>query len=411
VKLHKKNMSSKDKDIPLDVIYQKIEKMEEDNECSVHLEEEESSVKREQSEDCCEKKAKKKKKRGCMRRWCTCCGVLTSIAIVIYAIFVLIFSLQTYLSLHQCFDSKENVLKEETFHISHIRNIHFDIVSGFVEVYFHNASTIDVKLWDKSRSALHRDAHTFDSGIKAINSTLNIYSYSPAFNFKSCHHASVEIYIPNAHRRVFSLSGNVKLGSVQIEGTMYSYPGKRSFSNIDITVEMGTIDVNHAILSDSLTLKTDFGSIDVSDIFVNQTVKLQTHTGSISSSLVETKNFNAITQIGCSIHRSLMADTMNVDTKFGYSNVKFPEHLGKEGHISISTEYGKSKLIMGALVNTDFDVSTTKGKETVKNEKCIFYLPIAMSPNYGLCNITEENAKFSKVVMKTTYGNAELVLP
>jgi hypothetical protein len=317
--------------------------------------------------------------------------------------------IHAYLNLNQCFNSKENVLKEHSFDAINIKNIHFDIVSGFVGVYFDNRSTIDIKIWDKSRSGLHRDVNTFDSGIKTDNHSINIHSYSPAFDLKSCHHAEVEIYIPTHFHKLISLSGTVKLGYVQIEGDGVN---NRKFSSIDITVEMGAIEVLKTILSDSLTLKTDIGAIDVLDVIAPQSVNLQTHTGSINTNIVITKKYNAVNTFGCSIHQDVVADVVEITTKYGYSHFENPTTFGTNLDIIMNTEYGHSKLYLTGS-NVDFHVNTKKGEViideddgwTCKIEKS------SLTSSTGKCTLDSSSSiTTSKVNMFTQYGEAELII-
>jgi len=412
-------------DIQLDVIYTKIKDTEleetkvkenliEKEEVSIKLEENDESERKssDKEESCCEKK---KKKINCFRGLCACIGLLTTLSILVYTLGILTFMIRMHLDIKQCFDSKENSVKQSTISAMNIENIHFDVLTGFVYISYHNESTFDIKLWDKARTKLYVDEHTFDSGIVVVNNSIRIHSYSPAFTTKSCHHASVEIYIPNKYPKEISITGNVQLGYVVFEG---SFEKKSSLSNINIAVEMGIIDVSNTILTKSLSLKTELGSIVVSDVITTESVKLQTHIGSIRSNTVLTKKFYAMTYIGCSCNHDIVADFVELVTQFGYTTSTYPQSFGSEMEINMKTGYGRSYLKLFSS-NLTFDIATTKGKVKVSQNgadiregwNCTL-LESTHNLMNGNCStpilspVTHSSAK--RVHMKTQYGVAKL---
>jgi len=324
----------------------------------------------------------------------------------------IIFMIRMHLDLNQCFNSKENSVKQSTTSAMNIDNIHFDVLTGNVYISFHDESTFDIKLWDKARSKLHVDANTFDSGIVVVNNSIRIHSYSPAFTPKSCHHASVEILIPAKYSKEISITGNVKLGYVVVEGI---YEKRSSFSDVIISVEMGRIEVSNSILSKSLSLTTEMGSITVSDVIAPESVKLQTHIGSIQSSTVLTKKFIAMAYIGCSCHKDIVADFVEIDTQFGYTTSIYPQSFSSDMEINMKTEYGSSSLELISS-NVTFDVAATKGIVFVSQHnddigwECKFakYNEILKTGNCSTTTISVPPSIKKRVHMKTQYGVSDL---
>jgi len=402
-------------DIPLNVVYQRVEVEDEvvEVEKKDTLEEEkEVSLEVSKSDDCEEKKekCKKKWKRGVCYRTCACFGMFTAMMILINAIVISSLSIRMYMSLNQCFHSKENVLKEAKIHDNGIDRINIDVVSGFVHVKFHEKNDIIVRIWNNARTKAYINEETFDSGYShVVNSSLNIHAITPAFNFKSCEHSSIEVLIPENHPKLLTISGKVKLGMVKIEG-LY----QKSVSNIDFTVEVGKIKV-HNIVSKSLSLSTELGVIKVADTIISHDTKLQSHTGLIKTRDLFTKTLTSVNQIGCSMHSYLVADDAKVETKFGYSKVYRASSLGKEIDLQINTEYGKSTLVSDSK-NIDFKLGTNKGKLKViyDDESWVCKIDKSIIHKNGKCNTlkagTHDELSKLKLGMNTKYGKTKLVI-
>jgi len=397
-----KKMSSKE-EIQLDVIYQKVEDQVdlEDNPVVVTP----VSIKEEEKECCTEKREKCKRRRFCHNA-CACFGMFTSILIVVYMICVFAVSLRLYNNLHQCFHSKENIYKESSIVDKHINNIHFDVVSGFVFVEFHNKSDIFIRVWDNARSMAHVDSNTFDSGVAISNSSIIIHSVTPAFNFRSCQHAKIEVYIPLDYPQLISINGLVKVGMVHIEGS-----GK-SLANVDVKVEIGKIYVKHTV-AHKVSLTTELGLIRAKDILAPQT-KIESHTGIIRTHDIFAMNFQSTNQFGCSMHHNLNAQQAKLDTKFGFSVVDKASSLGDLLEINMNTEYGKQLLKVDAK-NVIFNLGTTKGRMKVKYEEDDWNCKLdktSISSMTGVChppaNTTSKGAV--KVGMNTKYGKASLIV-
>jgi len=246
-----------------------------------------------------------------------------------------------------------------------------------------------------------------------VDNSIRIHSYSPAFTSKSCHHASVEIKIPAKYSKDISVTGNVQLGYVVVEGEIEMK--KTTFSNIDIAVEMGLIEVSNAILTKSLSLKTELGSIFVSDVVTPDSIKLQTHIGSIHTNSLLSKKFYAMTYIGCSCNHHIVADAVELVTQFGYSTFTYPQPFGNQMEIEMKTGYGRSYLELLSY-NLTFDVSTTKGKTKVsqhgKNIKdgwnCTLVESSKNIVNGNCYTPNPVTSNSNRVHMKTQYGVAKL---
>jgi len=397
-------------EIPLDVIYKRVDEVSVDLEKQVHLSSshEESSVREEEKSSSNEKKRCKRKHR--CRNMCACFGVMTTVWMMFYSMMMLAVMMRLYMNMNQCFHSKENVFKENSIADKNIHHIHLDIVSGFVVVGFHNKSEIEIRVWDKGRSKANVDAKNFDSGVKLNNSTIFIHSITPAFDFRTCQHAEIEIFIPYNYTQKLSLTGLIKLGQFIVQG--YDY--KSSFNNIDVVVELGTIELEH-VFSNSLKLHAEVGGIEISDSIVPETSELSTHIGSIYSNELYTKNLHSVNRFGCNIHQDLTSDIVKVDTKFGYSNVYDVTPLGKGLDLTMNTEYGRSLIFLDSI-NVTFNLGTTKGHLVMEYEDGIWLCKVDKYTNVlmdGKCSLlvpTKSVARPVKIDMNTKYGVANLVV-
>jgi len=394
--------------VSLDVVYERVQEKDEvsvkiDHDSNVELDV--KSVE-ESSSEC-----KKNKKKSVVWNCCACIGIFTSLMIFICSVLMIIVFWRSYLSVKQCFYSKENVLKESSINLNYINNIHFDVITGLVNVGFHNKPTIDIKLWDKARSKFHfhhRQNNTFDSGIVVNNSTITIHSLTSAFNHRSCIHSSIEILIPYNYSRLISLTGNVKLGYVHINGGN----GTTFFSNIDITTTVGKIVVE-SVVANTLHLTTELGAIQVSSAMVAKEVKLNTHMGSIGTSSVYTTDFHATNHYGCSVHHDIIADNVKVETKYGYSSIRESVTFASEQNIFVNTHYGNSILSLDTN-EVNFTISTPKGNSLLEYDDDYWTCKVNKSQFSSLNgNCIIQQTKVKKLVnldMRTKYGYSTFIL-
>jgi len=360
-------------------------------------------------EKCCENKEKcrKARKRFC-RKACACFGVFTSICCLIYFVIVVSVMIRVGTNLKQCFHSKDNVFKESSIVDRHISQINLNIVSGFVSIEFEDRTDIFIRVWDNARSGQFVESNTFDSGVAINNSAVLIHSISPAFNFISCLHAKVEIFIPNSYHHNLSINGNVKVGMVKIEGNGNKLVG------IDINVELGKIHVEGVITSNTLSLTSEVGYIKVQDVDARKDAKIQSHTGIIRTNDLKAKNFASSAQFGCSRHHSLKADVAKLDTRFGFQFVDRISPRDNDVDIHMNTEYGKSFIIIDSA-NVNFTMGTSKGHMTVEYEdedwdcKVDKSSPVFMN---GKCKdfSNKKDKSTVKIDMNTKYGSSKVIV-
>jgi len=317
--------------------------------------------------------------------------------------------MKVYKNLNQCFHSKESIYKESTIADKHITQIHFDIIAGRVHIGFHNKSTFDIRVWDMFRSLSLVDPKTFDSGVSLNNSIINIHSVTPAFNFKSCQHAFIEILVPNNYSHI-SLTGTVKMGLIQIQGNGHGI----SFSNIDIVVDVGAIEIKH-VMSYSLSLAAELGAVKVSDTIVPIGVKLHTRTGIIRTNDLITKSIHSINDFGCSMHHDLVADNARFDTRFGWNSVHRPTSLTSKFNISMNTEYGRSLILLDSN-EVNFTLGTKKGSMVIEYEddrwNCHLDKQSTASLN-GNCSPkkpTKIKGSSAKIDINTKFGLSNLIV-
>jgi len=327
-------------------------------------------------------------------------------------------SVHVYMNMKQCLHSKENVYRESVIVNGNINKIDFNIISGIVNIRFHNSSNILVKVWDNARSRSYVDQNTFDSGVTLKDSTISIHSITPAFDLKSCIHAKVEVFIPFNHPQQISLTGIVKAGMVHIQGK------KGKLGKVDITVEMGRVDIEN-IEAQSLSVLTDLGSISVDVAIISQNVRLQAHTGGIKTFGIISNTFHSLAQFGYTLHYHLKALNSVVNTKFGFSKVvrssidiSVPENVHSntinENELSMKTEYGRSILHLKSQ-NVDFQLLNTKGHMLVEYEDeftCTLANNTSLTQMIGKCTPKIEHfiKSTTKVVIETKYGESNLVV-
>jgi len=401
-------------DIRLDVIYQElkdVEKQEKSEEIELdQIKSEEVSVNQdndcEKKEDDCCKENKKKRRRAC-RSLCACFGTFTFIMMIVYSIIFLSVSVRVYMNMKQCFHSRDNIYKESSIVDKHVNQIHFDVVSGIVNVGFHNKPNIFIRVWDNARSKEHLEANSFDSGVSINNTVIMIRSVTSAFNFNSCKHAKIEIFIPNSYHQLIAITGTVKLGWVNINGN------GSALGNVEVKVEVGKLSIEQVSVSSHLNLNTDLGLIKVWGVAATESAAIHSHTGIIRTYDVITKNFQTTSQFGCSKHSNLIADVVKLDTKFGFATVDsiYPNLV--ETELSMKTEYGRSELYLDSS-EVNFKMGTTKGNMIVdyEGDEWVCKVDSSISLMSGKCTSIEKMSTKSlvNIDINTKYGTSFIVV-
>jgi len=318
-------------------------------------------------------------------------------------------SIRVYSSLNNCFNSESYILQESVIN-STINMIQFNVITGFVHIEFHEGSDIEVRLYDRFRSYDRIDRNTIVSGISVNNSVVNIHSESPAFSFYTCQHASVEILIPSSYPTPISISGLVNTGLVKIKGT-----DGVSLSSVDVTVLAGKVEINE-VVAKSIFVSSDLGYVKVKHSIASNDIKLLVKTGSIKTKDLITKDLQAVTQYGGSVHYDVVADKVHVETKWGYSSVIESSPLSSEQKIDIITEYGNNLLVVSSP-KVDFKINTKRGYMVVDYENEIWDCKVhnyTSSILNGQCSPAETTSKqessHSQINLKSTYGNSNLVI-
>jgi len=250
---------------------------------------------------------------------------------------------------------------------------------------------------------------TMSSNVLMDKGLVKITSESPAFNFVSCQHANIEIFIPKNYPKAISFTGYVKTGLVYFYGE-HTLP----VGSVDIVVEAGYIKVLH-LNSQALSLSTEIGAIIVKDTIAAVGMKLTTHTGSIETRDVVTKNLIAETKYGRSIHQGVIADNANVHTNWGYSSVKDILSFEKLQNINIKTGYGESTLITNNP-HVNFTIASKRGEMVLDFEEDSYNCKIFSNSTKvllnGKCHVLDSNApgNKAKISVETDYGISKLVV-
>jgi len=326
--------------------------------------------------------------------------------ILIYMILAFSLTSWLYFYMDKCFNSDDNIYNTSMIH-SQIDRIHFDIVTGFVNVQFHNESFIKIRVGDNARGRSYIEQDTFDSGIVVQNSTIFIHSRTPAFNFRTCFHANIEIFVPYGNTNL-SLSGIVKVGMVHIEGSVM-------INDIDIIVEVGKIEVER-VNPKSISLMSDIGYIELKDSVAFNSIKLQTHTGFIRTKNVTSRNIQTLNLYGYSFHHGMVANNAKLDTKFGYSDISGVLPYSHELDLSVKTEYGNSKLEI-KVNHLQFNLGNTKGQMMLKYDSlwdCT--IDHYYSQMWGNCTLDSNFSQIwrlnssTKVDLNNKYGECQLII-
>jgi len=300
------------------------------------------------------------------------------------------------------FEMKETVFTEDNVH-----RIDFNVISGYVNIGFHDKPHITIRHFDRFKKGHVFDAKNAHSAVTIKNGLINILSENSAFDFSSCQHSSVDVLIPRKYSRPISFTGVVKTGAVFIEGERSIPVGA-----IDVIVEAGYIKADH-LNALALSLSSEIGIIKVKDTLSASGVKLSVQTGSIKSKQIVTKTFSANVKYGLSRHKDLTADFIDVETNMGYTSVKDVSSFEKIHNITVKTVYGKSLLLLNNP-HVAFTMSNKKGNVLIdyKQEeyKCNVFLNKTVNVLGGRCNNYSQKATENQayVSIDTTYGNSEI---
>jgi len=394
-------------EIPLKAVYQRVD-TNEDEEKSIQLDDSSSTNISKEASVCSESSSIEPcpRRAKCVKLF-ACIGVTVTVVSMFWLLLVLAVSIRAYSSLNNCFHSESYLLQESIINTT-VNRIQFSVITGFVHIEFHEGSNIEVRLYDRFRSYDRIDKSTIVSSIKQTNGSILIHSESPAFNFYSCQHASVEILIPASYSSPIAISGFVNTGMVKIKGE-----DGVSLSNIDIIVQAGKVDI-HEVVAKSISVSSDLGCVTVKHSISSSDIKLLVKTGSIKTHDLITKDLQAVTQYGRSIHHDIVADKVHVETKWGYSHVYESSPLSAEQKIELITEYGNNLLYISSP-KVDFNLDTIRGYMVVDYEDQLWDCKVknfTHSLLNGQCtpSHTSDSNTHSKISLKTTYGSSNLVI-
>jgi len=338
---------------------------------------------------------------------CTGVGITLSIVIAIWILVSLIVTVKVVHNVKECVHPKNFEMKEIVYKEDYLHRIDFSVVTGYVNIGFHDKNHVTIKHFDRFKKGF--DPKTSSSTVKMDKGLITIMSETPAFEFSTCQHVSVEVLIPRKYARPITFTGIVKTGAVFIEGERAIPVG-----SVDIIVEVGHIDVKH-LNAHAVSLASEVGYIKVKDVLSASGVKLNVHTGSIKSKQIVTKSFNANVKYGLSRHKDLIADVVNVETNWGYSTVNEVTSFEKLQNVSVMTTYGKSLLLLNNP-HVNFNLSNKKGDLLVdykdKEYKCNVFFNKTVNVLGGKCSILSGNSPSNQayITVDTLYGKSEIVL-
>jgi hypothetical protein len=273
---------------------------------------------------------------------------------------VVVISFRAHSSFKNCFHGESYILQESSINSS-VNKIQFDVITGFVNIDFHDESDIKVRLYDRFRSYDRIDRSTIQSSVSVNNGVVFIQSESPAFNFHTCQHASIEILIPSSLRTPIAIAGVVNTGYVKIQGA-----DGASLSSVELVVQAGKVDLDE-VVAKSIYVSSSIGCLNVKHSIASNYIKLLVQTGSVRTHDIITKDLQAVTQYGRSLHNGIVADKVHVETKWGYNYVVESSPLSNEQTIDVITEYG-SNLLYVSSPKVDFKLNTKKGYLVVDYE-------------------------------------------
>jgi len=328
---------------------------------------------------------------------------------VIWFFVTMIVSLKVYHDVKECVHPSLFEMKQTVFTEDNVHRIDFNVISGYVNIGFHDKPHVTIRHFDRFKKGHVFDAKNAHSTVSINNGLISILSENSAFDFSSCQHSTVDVLIPRKYSRPISFTGVVKTGAVFIEGERTIPVGA-----IDVIVEAGYIKADH-LNALAISLSSEVGIIKVMDTLSASGVKLSVQTGSIKSKQIVTKTFTANVKYGLSSHKDLTADLINVETNMGYSSVKDVSSFEKLQNITVKTVYGKSLLLLNNP-HIAFSMSNKKGNLLIdyKQEeyKCNVFLNKTVNVLGGRCNNFSQKATENQayVSIDTTYGNSEITM-
>jgi len=402
---------------PLTVVYQRLldqpihTQPSEENQSSVMVnsveEESQSSISCSQNEDGSYRHSTKNNDEKIIMKLFSGVGITITIVGLIWFIVSLILTLTVYHDVKECVNPSLFEMKDTDFFENNVHRIDFNVISGYVNIGFHDKPHITVRHFDRYKKGHTFDPKTVNSIVTVNHGLISILSESTAFDYSSCQHTSVDILIPRKYSRAISFTGVVKTGAVFIDGERTVPLGA-----IDIIVEAGLIKANSLNVI-ALSLSSEVGIIKVVDTLSATGVKLNVNTGSINSKHIVTKTFNANVKYGLSRHKDLIADNVNVNINLGYSSMQDISSFEKIQNITLKTVYGNSLLSLNNP-NIHFSMSNKKGNLLIdykENEyKCNVFLNKTINSLEGKCNNYSDKATENQayISVDNNYGNSKI---
>jgi len=334
-------------------------------------------------------------------------AIIFSVVAAIWTILIITFSLRFYANVNQCLHPSNFETKTAVFN-ENIEQINFQVVTGNINVLFHDNPHISVTLLNKYRYEHLIDKRTVSSSMQVTNGVLNIVHESPAFDFNTCQHAAIQVYVPKKYSKLISITGLIKTGILTIDGDNLSTIG-----NIDIVVEVGKIKVD-SVSAKNITLTTALGLIKVYDTMTSGTLKVNAHVGYVQTMDLVVRQLVSDVKYGGSSHKNIASDKVNIDTKFGYSKVVGVNSLSLVNdhfNVDISTHYGKSFLYL-ENDQLDFNIGNQRGVIDLEYQDNGYKCGVVSKTSTnlrGTCKdfeLMKESKNKAKVNINTDYGNS-----
>jgi len=335
-------------------------------------------------------------------------GIVFSVSAAIWIILLLSFGLKFYANINQCLHPKSMDTKTAVFNENNIEQINFQVVSGMVNVLFHDNPHISVTLLSKYREGSLIDKRTVLSSMKATDGVLNIFHESPAFDFTTCQHAAIQILIPKKYSKVISITGVIKVGMLTIDGDSMNKIG-----NIDVVVEVGKINVKR-ISAKNISLTSDIGIIKVKDALASGSLNVNAQVGYFKSKDSVVGQFKSEIKFGGSYHKNIVSDKVVIDTGYGISRVSGVSSLSlvnENFNVDISTYYGKSTLFL-ENDQVEFSIGNKRGVIDMEYEDDEYKCGIASKTGTGMkgtckdIELIKDSKNKAHINVNTDYGNS-----
>jgi hypothetical protein len=335
-------------------------------------------------------------------------GIIFSVTAAIWIILLLSFSLKFYANINQCLHPKSMDSKTAVFNENNIEQINFQVVSGMVNILFHDNPHISVTLLSKYRDGSFIDKRTVSSSMKVTDGVLNIVHESPAFDFTTCQHAAIQILVPKKYSKSISLTGVIKAGILSIDGDSMSNIG-----NIDVVVEVGKILIER-ISAKNISLTSEIGLIKVYDTMTSGSLNVNAHVGFFKSIDLVVRQFISDIKFGGSCHTNIVSDKVVIDTKYGYSRVAGVSSLSlvnENFNVDISTHYGKSTLFL-ENDQVDFSIGNKRGVIDLEYEDNEYKCGVVSKTGTGMkgtckdIELIKDSKSKAHINVNTDYGNS-----